>query len=92
MVMKKSRILFVLLAFILCIGTAAAQTKKTSTSKKKAAPKPIAVYVCTGNNDKLFHKRRTCAGLNKCSGDIKYITSVAELKKWKRKSCTRCNK
>lgn len=90
--MKKSRIIFTVIAFVLCVTSGMAQAKKTSSTKKKPAAKPISVYVCTGNNDKLFHKRRTCAGLNKCSNEIKYITSVAELKKWKRKSCTRCNK
>jgi hypothetical protein len=88
--MKRSKILIMAGAFLLCSFAGLAQTKKTTT-KKKAAPKPISVYVCTSDKDKLFHKRRTCAGLNKCSNEIKYITSATELKKWKRKSCTRCN-
>jgi hypothetical protein len=67
-----------------------AQTKKTSGTKKKTAPKSISVFICTAVADKLYHKRRTCAGLNKCNNEIKNITTAAELKKWKRKSCKRC--
>jgi hypothetical protein len=94
--MKTIKIVVTLVLMIIGMSAGMAQTKKTTSTKKttttkKAAPKAIAVYICTSEKDKLFHKRRTCAGLNKCSGEIKYITSVAELKKWKRKSCIRCN-
>jgi hypothetical protein len=65
--------------------------KKTTTStKKKAAPKEINVYVCTSEKDKYYHKRSSCGGLNKCSTEIKNIKSAAMLGKYKRKKCTRC--
>jgi hypothetical protein len=90
--MKNKRIIFTVLAFLLCIGMGFAQTKaKKPAPKKKPAPAAISVYVCDSQKDKLFHKRRTCAGLNKCSGEIKFINSAATLKKYKRKSCPRCH-
>ena len=89
--MKNKRILFLALTFLLSMNVAFSQAKK-QTPKKKSAPKAISVYICTNEKDKLFHKRRSCAGLNKCNNDIKFINSPAELKKWKRKSCPRCNK
>ena len=89
--MKNRRILFVVVALIMGANFAFSQAKKTAP-KKKSAPKAISVYICTNEKDKLFHKRRSCAGLNKCNNEIKFINSAAELKKWKRKSCARCNK
>jgi hypothetical protein len=62
--------------------------KKTGT--KKASAKAINVYVCTDTKDKFFHKYSSCNRLNKCSNDLKNIKNAAELKKYKRKSCTRC--
>lgn len=88
--MKNARLVVTLFVFFIGIGLSYGQTKKTT--KKKAAPKPISVYVCVSETDKLFHKRRSCAGLNKCNNEIKFISSAAELKKYKRKSCARCNK
>lgn len=88
--MKNKRILFVAVALFMGANFAFSQAKKPV--KKKSAPKPISVYVCVSERDKLFHKRRSCAGLNKCSNEIKFIASAAELKKYKRKSCARCNK
>ncbi|MBP7808245.1 MAG: hypothetical protein KA163_03035 [Bacteroidia bacterium] len=90
--MKNTRIIFIMVAFFVCFGSAFAQAKKKPAPKKKAAPKAISVYVCTDNKDKTFHKRRSCGGLNKCSNEIKFVSSVSELKKYKRKSCARCNK
>lgn len=89
--MKNKRILFVIVALFLGANFAFSQAKKPAP-KKKTAPKAISVYICTNEKDKLFHKRRSCGGLNKCSNEIKFIASGAELKKWKRKSCARCNK
>ncbi len=89
--MKKTRLIFSVLAFFIGISLGLAQAKKPAP-KKKAAPKAISVYVCVSEKDKLFHKRRSCAGLNKCSNEIKFIGSASELKKYKRKSCARCNK
>lgn len=68
-----------------------AQTKgKKPNPKKKAAPAAISVYICDSPKDKLFHKRSSCGALNKCSGEIRLIKSSSELKKTKRKSCSRC--
>lgn len=64
--------------------------KKATTTKKKAAPKEINVYVCTSEKDKFYHKRSSCGGLNKCSTEIKNIKSAAMLGKYKRKKCSRC--
>jgi hypothetical protein len=88
--MKNAKLIIIILAIFIGSGSAFAQAKKTT--KKKGAPKPISVYVCVSETDKLFHKRRSCAGLNKCNNEIKFIGSAAELKKYKRKSCPRCNK
>jgi hypothetical protein len=88
--MKTPRIILIALTVLLSVNVSLAQTKKTSSPKKKAAPKSISVFICTAVADKLYHKRRTCAGLNKCNNEIKQITTAAELKKWKRKSCKRC--
>ena len=90
--MKNKRIIFTIFAFLLCIGIGFAQTKggKKPAPKKKVAPAAISVYVCDSAKDKLFHKRSSCAGLNKCSGEIRLIKSASELKKMKRKSCKRC--
>ena len=88
--MKNMKFIIAVLAIFISIGSAFAQAKKPV--KKKSAPKPISVYVCASETDKLFHKRRSCAGLNKCNNEIKFISSAAELKKYKRKSCARCNK
>jgi len=90
--MKNTRIFFIMLALFVCFGSAFAQAKKKPAPKKKTPPKAISVYVCVSEKDKLFHKRRSCAGLNKCSNEIKFIASASELKKYKRKSCARCNK
>jgi hypothetical protein len=90
--MKNTRIIFIMMALFVCFGSAFAQAKKKPAPKKKAAPKAISVYVCTDDKDKTFHKHRSCGGLNKCSNEIKFVSSVNELKKYKRKSCTRCNK
>lgn len=89
--MRNVKFIIAVLAIFISFGSAFAQTKKAAP-KKKTAPKAISVYICTSEKDKLFHKRRTCAGLNKCNNEIKFLSSAAELKKWKRKSCTRCNK
>jgi hypothetical protein len=89
--MKNTKLIFTILAFFIGISLGFAQTKKPAP-KKKSAPKAISVYVCVSEKDKLFHKRRSCAGLNKCSNEIKFISSASELKKYKRKSCARCNK
>jgi hypothetical protein len=89
--MKNKRIVVVVFALLMSTNFAFSQAKKEAP-KKKSAPKAISVYVCVSETDKLFHKRRSCAGLNKCNNDIKFIGSVAELKKYKRKSCPRCNK
>jgi len=90
--MKSKKIVFMVFVFLLCIGAGFAQTttKKPAAKKKKPAV-AISVYVCDSQKDKVFHKRRTCAGLNKCSGEIKFVTSAAVLKKYKRKSCARCH-
>ena len=89
--MKNNRIIFTVLAFLLCIGLGFAQTKgKKPAPKKKAAPAPISVYICDSAKDKLFHKRSSCGALNKCSGEIRLIKSSSELKATKRKSCKRC--
>lgn len=88
--MKNIKFIIAVLAIFISFGSAFAQTKKPA--KKKTAPKPISVYVCVSETDKLFHKRRSCAGLNKCNNEIKFVSSAAELKKYKRKSCPRCNK
>ena len=70
------------------------QTKPKTTAKapvkKKALPKEINVFVCTSEKDKFYHKRNSCAGLNKCSGEIKNIKSPAMLGKYKRQKCKRC--
>ncbi len=68
------------------------KTTKTAakTSAKKTAPKEINVYVCTDDKDKFYHKRNSCAGLNKCGGEIKNIKSQAALSKYKKKKCPRC--
>ena len=89
--MKNTKLIITVLAFFIGISLGFGQAKKPA-SKKKSAPKAISVYICTNEKEKLFHKRRSCAGLNKCSNEIKFINSAAELKKWKRKSCARCNK
>lgn len=89
--MKKMKFIITVLTIFISFSSVLAQTKKPAP-KKKSPPKPVSVYICASESDKLFHKRRTCAGLNKCNSDIKHISSVAELKKWKRKSCARCNK
>jgi hypothetical protein len=89
-IMKKKRITLTLIALVFCAAAAMAQTKKTTSTKKKSAPKEINVFICTAVADKLYHKRRTCAGLNKCNNELKHISTAAELKKWKRKSCPRC--
>jgi len=85
--MENAKKLTLVLSFALMVLATAAQTKP---AKKKPAAKPISVYVCDSQQDKLYHKRMGCANLNKCSGEIKHVKSVAELKKYKRKSCTRC--
>lgn len=89
--MKTRRIILTALVFFIGLGFGFAQTKKPAPKKKKAAPKAINVYLCNSERDKLYHKYRGCALLGKCSNEIKQIKSVAELKKYKRKSCTRCN-
>lgn len=96
----RKRVVIVLLMLIACVSINTAQTKakpkakpKTTTKapvKKKAAPKPINVYVCTSDKDKFYHKRIGCAGLSKCSGEIKNIKDPKVLSKYKRKSCSRC--
>ena len=89
--MKSNKIIFTVLAFLLCAGMGFAQTKgKKAAPKKKVAPVAISVYICDSAKDKLFHKRSSCGGLNKCSGEIRFIKSASELKKTKRKSCKRC--
>lgn len=87
--MKNSKLLFTLLAFFIGVTLGVAQTKKPAPKKKPAA-KVISVWICNSEKDKLFHKRNSCAALNKCSNEIKFIKSAAELKKYKRKSCPRC--
>ncbi len=87
--MKNRRILF--LAFALIMGTNFAFSQAKKPAKKKAPAKAISIYLCTDPKDKLFHKRSSCAGLNKCANEIKFIKSATELKKWKRKSCSRCH-
>lgn len=91
------RYILILLICLAFTGFNSAQTKpKTSTKKtssavkKKPAPKEINVYVCTSEKDKYYHKRSSCAGLNKCSTEIKNIKSPAILGKYKRKKCSRC--
>lgn len=94
----KTRYIFIFLFCLIFAGSNSAQTKpKTSTKKatttavkKKTAPKEINVYVCTSEKDKFYHKRSSCAGLNKCSTEIKNIKSPAMLGKYKRKKCNRC--
>jgi len=90
--MKSRKILLTLIAFFIGLGLGFAQAKKPAPKKKKSPPKAINVYLCNSERDKLWHKYRGCALLGKCSNEIKLITSAAELKKYKRKSCTRCNK
>ena len=85
---NKGRILTVLVFFI-GLNFGFAQVKKPAP-KKKTVPKSISVWICNSEKDKLFHKRNSCAALNKCSNEIKFIKSSAELKKYKRKSCPRC--
>jgi hypothetical protein len=89
--MKNTKLLFTVLALFIGVSIGFAQAKKPAP-KKKSPPKAIDVYLCNSESDKLFHKYRGCHLLGKCSNEIKHITSVAELKKYKRKSCTRCNK
>ncbi len=94
--MKLYKLLLTACICLLSFGYSQAQTKAKSTTKqstKAGAKKPakaINVYVCTGPKDKFFHKYSSCSKLNKCSNDIKNITSAAELKKYKRKSCLHC--
>jgi hypothetical protein len=69
--------------------------KKTTTAKKapvkkKTAAAEINVYVCTSSKDKFYHKRSSCAGLNKCSEEIKNIKSQGMLNKYKKAKCKRC--
>ena len=91
--MKTNRIFFTVLAFLLFVGISFSQTKKKPAPKKKAAaPVAIKVYLCDNAKDKLYHKRSMCLGLKKCTDEIKYITSSAVLKKYKRKACSRCLK
>ena len=71
-------------------GTQTKSKKQTKTTTKKTETKAIKVYVCSSKKDKFFHKYSSCKQLNNCAGEIKYLTSATELKKFKRKSCTHC--
>ena len=91
-IMKNTKLIFTVLAIFIGIGLSFAQAKKKPSPKKKSPPKAISIYLCNSDKDKVYHKYRGCALLGKCSNEIKHIISVSELKKYKRKSCMRCNK
>jgi hypothetical protein len=98
---KLFKLPLVILAMAFCTF-ATAQTKPKTTTKapvKKAAVKKVPAkkpaadvnaYVCTSNKDKFYHKRSSCAALNKCPETIKFLKTQGELSKYKRKKCTRC--
>lgn len=89
--MKAKNLLLTLATILMFSLCATAQTKtKSKTTTKKAPAKAISVYLCDDGKDKLYHKRTSCAVLNKCHTEIKNIKSVAALKKYKRKACLRC--
>ena len=97
--MQNKKIIVIIIAAFSLFTNGIAQTKpkpqvkqntQTKGTSKKTPAKVISVYVCTNKKDKLFHKYSSCNQLNKCSGEIKHITNGAELKKYKRKSCTHC--
>lgn len=95
--MKSYKLILAACITIFSLSYSHAQTKPKTTSTKqttkpaaKKTAKPINVYLCNSQGDKLFHKYSSCSKLNKCSNEIKNIKSAAELKKYKRKSCPHC--
>ena len=47
------------------------------------------VYICTGYKSRRYHKKETCKGLDRCSGEILKI-SVEEARSYGRTPCRFC--
>ncbi|MBR5147764.1 MAG: hypothetical protein IKV15_01015 [Bacteroidaceae bacterium] len=47
------------------------------------------VYICTGSMSRRYHKKETCKGLDRCSGEILKV-SVEEARSYKRTPCRFC--
>lgn len=47
------------------------------------------VYICTGPTAEVYHAKKTCRGLNRCSDEIKAIT-LTEAKSMGRRACKIC--
>ena len=47
------------------------------------------VYICTGPKAEVYHARKNCRGLNKCSGSIKTI-SLSKAVQMGRRACKIC--
>lgn len=47
------------------------------------------VYICTGPQSEVYHKKSKCRGLSKCSCEIK-VVSLSEAKGIGRRPCEIC--
>ena len=59
-------------------------TNTTTTYKEERM-----VYICTGPSSYRYHRRKSCRGLNRCSGDIERVT-VSEARDLDRTPCGYC--
>lgn len=80
--MKKTLLLFALLAIVSCGGTKEKETsqKNRTTEYRETETKATQydeVYVCTGKYAKRFHCDEDCKGLQSCRSEI-VIMSIEE--------------
>jgi hypothetical protein len=78
--MKKTLLLFALLAIVSCGGTKEKENKKLHHDE---------VYVCTGKYAKRFHCDEDCKGLQSCRSEI-VVMSIEEAEDYGLTPCGNC--
>ncbi|PSR56075.1 hypothetical protein AHMF7605_22515 [Adhaeribacter arboris] len=88
--------LLLLLAFLLHIGSAPAQTanpaKAQATTSKPSVKKQQAppVYICEGGSAYAYHRTESCAGLNRCTHTILAVSKADAENSYGRRPCKKC--
>ena len=78
--MKKTLLLFALLAIVSCGGTKEKENRKLHYDE---------VYVCTGKYAKRYHCDENCRGLGSCKGEIRLVP-ISTAKKQGKTPCGYC--
>lgn len=77
------------LALFLSLATVSPAFVPLSAATAKANTTETAVYVCVSKSSVAFHSTDECSGLNRCTHEIKAM-STADAQRMGKRACLKC--